>query len=187
MTKSCLLIVAAFSLIVSTFAQTLPPTQASLTPPDGGSFGQSVVGYFTAFNTNLVDTFQSKNGGKIWTGVDSMQGGTVPLANSLGISKRVYKLIGIESVTRTSGVQGGLVSEQVGFNINYDVQDTELTGYFDGGYNLYTTTARNERLYGEIGLRIQKALTEHTYGGIGAGVQVPLNRQVLSAFAGATW
>ena len=148
-----------------------------------GSFFGTVQSYFTSFNTNLDTTFASERG-SIWTGVDSIQGGAVPLANSLGVSYNVWKSISVESVTRNSGIAGTVVSEQGGVGLSFVVHDTKLTGYADLGYALGEP---KEKLYGEIGLRIFKALTTHTFAGVGIGAQLPANRQVFSAIAGFTF
>jgi len=148
-----------------------------------GSFFGTVQSYFTSFNTNLDTTFASERG-SIWTGVDSIQGGSVALANCLGASYKVYKGLSLESVTRNSGIAGTVVSEQSGLGLNFVIHDTKLTGYADFGYALGEA---KDKLYGELGLRVQKALTEHTFAGVSVGAQLPANRQVFSAFAGFTF
>lgn len=155
--------------------------QSNATP--AGSFFGTVQNYFTSFNTNLDATFATERG-SLWTSFDSIQGGRVPLANSLGLSYNVFKAISAESVTRNSGIAGTVLSEQVGLGLNFIVHDTKLTGYADGGYAF---SEPSQKLYGEIGLRVVKALTEHTFAGVGIGLQVPANRQVLSASVGFTF
>jgi hypothetical protein len=169
------------AMCVSAFAQTNPPPPAS-----AQSFFSSVQNYFTAFNTNLDDTFQSR--GNFWTGVDSIQGGDTPLANALGLSYTLYKKIDAHSVTRTGGVAGGLISQQAGLGLSFVVHDARLTLYADAGYELEGAhKSLSDRLYGEVGVRASKALTEHTYAGVGIGGQFPANRQVFSVFAGFTF
>lgn len=158
-----------------------------------GNFFGSVTSYFSSFNTNLDSNFGSERV-SVWTGVDSIQGGTTPLANQLGIGYDVYSTYGadglkktaiqFENVLRNSGVAGTVVSDQAGFGLSFIVHDVKLTAYADAGYDLQ---APHEKIYGEIGLRAFKALTEHTFAGVGIGAQVPANRQVLSVFAGFTF
>ena len=159
-------------------AQTGVPTP----PADNGSFLGTVQSYFTAFNTNLDNTFGASKG-SIWTGVDSIQGGTVSLANSIGVSYNLYKMVSAEGVIRNGGVTGTILSYQGGLGFNFLVHDVRLTAYADGGYG----TSGKDRTYGELGLRAQKALTEHTYAWVGVGAQLPANRQIFSAGVGFTF
>jgi hypothetical protein len=154
------------------------------TPPTAGSFPETVLNYFKTFNTNLDSTFGSSKG-TIWTGVDSLQGAKVPLANNLGIAYDVVGNLSLESGTRNGGVAGTIISEQFGLGYSFIVHDTKLTVYADGGYNF--DALGKDRFYGEIGLRVMKALTEHTFAGVGLGAQLPQNRQVFSVFAGFTF
>jgi hypothetical protein len=177
-----LLSILSFALVACipflTSAQTAPP------PPNNSSFFSSVTGYFSSFDTNNDTTF-SANKGSVWTGVDSIQGGTTTLANALGIDYKLFGPVAVESVTRNSGIAGTLVSENIGFHLSFVVHDTELQLYASGGYDMETAVRKTgDRLFGEFGLRVRKALTTHTYAGVGIGAQVPANRQVFQAFAG---
>lgn len=179
----------------SAFAQLSanPPIQQSISqapplPTSEGNFLQTVQAYFTSFNTNLDSTFATERA-EFAAGVDSIQGGKVPLANSLRVS---YDLPGtnwwhglsLESVTRDGGVAGGFISSQVGLGINFVVHDAKFTVYCDGGYNIVDS---NNREYAEIGIRVSKALTTHTFGGAGVGAILPGNSQTLQLFGGATF
>lgn len=189
--KSVLFLSAALALAIPAKAQTNTPA-----PPAGtGSFFTSVQDYFTSFNTNLDATFGSSRG-SLWTGVDSIQGGDAALANDLGASYNLYKqTLSLETVTRSGGVAGTLMSQQLGFGFNIIVHDARLTLYADGGYDLAAKNGVNlkgkathpDRFYGEIGLRAAKALTEHTYGFVGVAAQLPRNTQVFSAGVGITF
>lgn len=164
------------------------------------SFFNSLGSYFTSFNTNL-DSAVAESRGSLWTGADSLQGGNTPLANSLGLAYYLYAptnsqaRIGLESVTRNSGVAGTLVSEQAGFELGFIVHDVTICIYGDGLYDFQPETHLNKKgkkltdspFDGEIGLRIRKNLTEHTYIGTGIGAQLPQNRQVFSVFTGFTF
>lgn len=157
--------------------------QAQTAPaPGSGSFLSSLNTYFLSFNTNLDSTFASK--GTLWTSADSLQGGDVNLANSLGFSYTVWKSVAAESVTRNSGVAGTLISEQFGLSLSWQVHDVKLSAYADAGYDFHAT---KDKFYGEVGLRVMKALTEHTFAGVGIGAQLPANRQVFSALVGFTF
>lgn len=178
--KKLLTIIAAVALCVSAYSQTN-------TPPDSGSFLQSVTSYFTTFNTNLDSTFGTERG-SIWTGVDSIQGGDAPLANSLGLSYNIWKAVSAESVLRNSGVAGTVLSEQAGFGLSFIVHDAKLTLYADAGYNFQEESTKFEdKLFGELGIRAEKALTTHTFLGVGMGVRVPNSEQVFTAFGGFTF
>ncbi len=166
--------------------------QAQTNTPSGSFLG-TVQDYFTSFNTNYDATFGAERV-TLWTGVDSIQGGATPLANQLGFAYDVYSSTGanglkttavqLENVLRNSGVAGTVVSEQAGLGLSIIVHDVKLTAYADFGYDLQAT---KDKLYGEVGLRAFKALTEHTFAGVGIAAQVPANRQVLSVFAGFTF
>lgn len=182
--------VALFATVGAVNAQTTPPP----------TFFNSVSDYFSSFNTNLDSTFATERA-EIAIGVDSTQGGSVPLANSLRISYTVYQpsnsvtALSIENVLDNSGVAGTLVSEQLGLGFSFLVHDVKLTGYADGLYDFNPATrtnskgkARKDCAFGaEIGLRVQKAMTTHTFSGIGLGVILPRNEQKFQAYTGFTF
>jgi hypothetical protein len=167
-------------------AATVTATAQSTNQPP--SFFNTALSYFTSFNTNLDSTFADAKG-SIWTGVDSMQGARTPLANALGLSYRVYDLISLESVTRNAGVAGTVVSQQFGPSLNFIVHDAKLTLYTHAGYELDAPSGSKlkDKIFGEIGVRVCKALTAHTFAGVGVGAQLPKNTQVFQAFAGITF
>ena len=195
--KEIKLFIALCALCASAFtldAQTSPP-------PSDGNFFNSVTGYFTSFNTNLEADVAAARG-SFWTGADSLQGnGTVPLANSLGLSYNLYQPtnapvhVGLESVTRNSGVAGTIVSEQIGPNLKLIIHDVTLTLAADPFYdfaaqdtkNAKAKTVKADRIGFEVDLRLQKQLTAHTFAGTGIGVQLPKNRQIFQVFAGFTF
>lgn len=169
---------------------TVPCLQAQVStnapPANAGSFFSTVTGYFTAFNPDLTNTFSGK--GTVFTSVDSIQGGAVPLANSLGLSYRLFGPVEAENVLRTSGIAGTVLSDQAGLNLGFQIIDTKLSLYADAGYDIASkTSSTKDQVYGEFGLRVFKALTSHTFGGVGIGVQVPNNAQVFSAYVGFTF
>jgi hypothetical protein len=174
-----------------------PPTS----PPSGASLPGQVLGYFTSFNTNLDSTFAA-NRFDLWAGASSIQGAAVPLVNDIGVSFDVWRpsLLGTnsktslalapEAVIRNGGVAGSLVSLQGGVGVSAIIHDVKATLYLDGGGYLDdkdNPQAFDQRLYGEIGLRVKKAFGQHFYGGVGLGAQFPDSAQVFSAFAGATF
>jgi len=152
-----------------------------------GSFFDTVSGYFTTFNPNLTNTFAAKT--TLWTGVDSVQGGGSTLVNEIGASYNAYGPLSVESVTRDGGVAGTLVSQQIGLGLNFTVIDTRLTLYGDAGYKLDgpSTSKFQDNLYGEIGIRVAKALTEHTFAWVGIGAQFPTKAQVFQGGIGFTF
>ena len=136
-------------------------------PTDTGSFFQSALGYFTGFNTNLAECFTGH--GSFWVGVDSIVGAganSQPMANEIGANFNLYKGFGLEAVERNSGVSGDVMSLQGGLDYSYVIVDTRLTAYVDPGYEL----DQSKFLTG-VGLRIGKALTEHTFAQIGYELQ----------------
>ena len=75
------------------------------------------------------------------------------------------------------------MSGQGGINFGVTVHDTRLEIYGDGG----TYATGTAGLFGEVGLRVKKAVGLHFFLGVGAGAQFPRNSQVFSAFGGATF
>ena len=178
--------IGLIGLILTFTLGTLAPASAQTNPPappaNTGTFFDSVSGYFTSFNPQLETTFTNK--GTFWTSVDSMQGGKNPLANSIGLSYNPWQMVSVEGVFRNSGVAGAVVDAQGGLGLNFKVHDVRLTAYVDGGYGF---AEDEDRIYAEVGVRVLKALTEHTFAGVGVACQLPANRQVLSVFAGFTF
>jgi hypothetical protein len=86
-------------------------------------------------------------------------------------------------------VSGALVSQQVGLSANFKLLDTRLTVYADAGYLLDgpDNSKFQDNLFGEIGLRVSKALTEHTYAWVGLGAQFPTQARVFSGGVGFTF
>ena len=176
-------------LCLSSKAQTNPPT-----------FFNSVESYFSSFNTNLDTTFANERL-ELAIGVDSIQGGSTPIANSLRISYNVYHptngatAISLENVVDNSGIAGTIVSEQFGAGLSFIVHDTKLTLYADALYDFNPHQSLNHKgklttdsaFGGEVGLRVQKALTIHTFAGIGIGAVIPINEQKVQAFTGFTF
>lgn len=194
-------ILITVAIVAILAALTIPSAQAqTVTNQPTGNFFNSVTGYFTSFNTNLEASTAAARG-SLWTGADSLQGGDVPLANSLGLSYNLYQpaaspvRLGFESVTRNSGVAGTIVSQQIGPNLKLIVHDVTITAYADPLYDFAATDTKNakgktvkaDRIGCEIGLRLQKQLTEHTFAGTGVGARLPKNTQVFQVFAGFTF
>lgn len=182
----CALGVSAVSLLAlpasAQLATNAPPVPSTNAIPTGvTSFAQTAMNYFTSFNTNLDDTFGTQRG-EAAAGIDSIQGGKVPMANSLRVSYDLYKIVSVESVTRDGGVSGGFISEQAGAGVNWVIHDAKFTVYCDGGYD-----ETQKKMFGEVGARAEKALTAHTFMGAGIGTQFPRNSQVETAFVGFTF
>jgi len=179
-------IAITLALSLATLALTAPAqtlTNAPAAPPaSSGTFFDSVTGYFSGFNPELAGTFTNR--GQFWTSMDSIQGGSNPLANSIGMSYDVLGKLSLEGVFRNSGAAGAVVDAQGGLGLSFVVTDVKLTAYVDGGYGFAET---KDPAYGEIGVRVLKALTPHTFAGVGIAAQMPANRQVLSAFVGFTF
>lgn len=189
--------IVAFALCVSLQAQfTVDPPSVSVTnvqaqgnpplPTDTPSFFATAQQYFTSFNTNLDNTFIER--GEIAVGVVSIQGGGVNLANEVRGSYVAYKALSIDAAFRDAGIAGTFVSEQLGLSANYVVHDAKFTVYMDGLYHQEKPTAGNSRLTGELGIRVQKALTQHTFAGVEAAVQFSKGQpRVFGTFAGFTF
>jgi hypothetical protein len=155
-------------------------------PTGAPSFFNSVQNYFTTFNPELDSTFGEQKG-EFAIGIDSIQGTGVNLANSLRLSYNIYKSVGVDAVVRDTGVSGLLVSAQVGPSLNFVVHDAKLSLYAHIGHRQEEASDEPEKIYGEVGVRISKALTKHTFAGIGMGVQTPGSVRTFSAFTGFTF
>lgn len=151
-------------------------------PVNNITFFQSLQAYFTTFNPELESTFASNNF-CAWAGVSSVQGAGVPLQNEIGFSATVKKSFSTEVVFHDAGVAGVIVNVQAGPAFNFVVHDTKLTLYGHGGYNI-SSEVDGDRVYGEFGVRVQKALTKNTFAGLGMGVQVPRGTRVFTVFTG---
>lgn len=179
--KKQILLALLLSVSSSLVAQVVPinlPANVPVIPTDQTSFINSAIGYFSAFNTNLLWLDR----GEVVTGVDSIQNSSVNLANSLRVSYDIWKVVSAEVGIRNSGIAGTIVDYKGGIGLNFKVVDTKLTLYGDGGYSRV-----DRRALGEFGIRVSKKLTSHTFAGIGLGVIVPQNAQVFQAFAGVSW
>jgi len=156
------------------------------------SFFTTVTKYFTEFNPNLTNTFGAHKG-EAWTSVDSIQGNgsdSAKLADAIGLQYSVYDHLSLENVLRTSGIAGVIVSDQLGLGINFVLVDAKITLYGDVGYTLEnnrTFANFKDSLFGEVGVRAKKALTENTYAGVGLGVQLPNASQVYQFMVGFTF
>jgi hypothetical protein len=156
------------------------------TPPTSSTFFTDAAGYFSTFNTNNVGCFTNRL--SVWTGVDSIQGGGAPLANEFGVGYEVLGNLSFESVTRSSGVAGTLVSQQGGVGYGFKIQDVRLTPFVGGGYSIYWPKGSSgSRIFGEVGARVAKALSIHTFAWVGIGAQLPANRQVFCSGVGFTF
>ena len=156
-------------------------------PTSEASFISTAFGYFTSFNPELSGTFTNK--GAVWAGVDSILGGPPgepSLVNELGASYNVYKTLAGEMVLRNANVAGTVDSLQGGLSYGLILVDTRVAAYADGGYDWNLS-----KMYGEVGLRVQKALTAHTFAGVSYGVQILGTKgsppQVLGAQVGFTF
>lgn len=165
----------------------LPVVAQTNTPPqDAKQFYQTAMDWVTKFNPDLDGSF-TNNHGQLYMGVDNLQGSAANLADDIGISYKIWKSISLESNTRTTGIAGTILSEGFGFGLNFPIHDAQLTLYAEGVANLYKGVATSDRFCGEIGLRLQKALTTRTFAYIGIAAQLPKNAQVFSAGAGFTF
>ena len=192
-----LLTVTALSFTLSFTATAQLATNPPAPPTGMAGLGQTVLDYFTVFNTNLDSTF-GDNRFCLWTGASSVQNSpSGSLMNDLGASYDLWRptpstnsttktAISLELDTRNGGVAGSLVSAQAGAGFSVIIHDVRATLYLDGGAYLDKTVNRNS-FFGEVGVRVFKAFGAHFFGGVGMGAQFPDNRQVFSAFAGATF
>lgn len=172
---------------------TLTLSAQTNTPPAPASLPDTILGYFSSFDTNLV-TFENRF--DLWTGASSIQGAATPLVNDIGLSYDLYHssttnrgsghiAFDLENTIRNSGVAGSVISEQGGLGFNVIVWDTKLTLYGNGGY--FLDRGESHKVYGEVGLRAKKGIGQHFYLGVGVGAQFPLSRQIYSAFTGVTF
>lgn len=159
--------IIGIGLLTAALPPALAQTNTAPVPTDEGSFLSTVGSYFTSFNTNLSTTFTNK--GAAWAGVDSNIGGgkAPPVVNELGVSYAIAGAFAGEVVLRNGGVAGVVDSLQGGVDYSIVLVDTKLGAYLDGGYSW-----DNKKAYGEIGVRVMKALTTHTFAYVNYGVQV---------------
>ncbi len=154
------------------------------------SFFGTVSSYFTTHNLELTNTFGAHKG-EAWTSLDSIQGNgstSAKLADAIGLQYSVYDHLSLENVLRTSGIAGTIVGDQFGLGINFVIIDTKLTLYGDAGYNLENSSPKfKDNLFGEIGVRAKKALTDNTFAGVGLGVRIPNASQVYQVMVGFTF
>jgi hypothetical protein len=175
---------ATLALCLTASAQQVqpPPIESVLTNTPVGSFFGSVTKFFTTFNPDLTNVFASARG-QVWLGAEYVSG--LNTAASLGLEYPIWKSISLESVTRNAGVAGTILSQQGGVGLSFNLNDVQLTGYVDGGYDLH-----NNRAYAAIGARVKKALTAHTFVGVGIETQFSGHKDnvpVLSALLGFTF
>jgi hypothetical protein len=159
----------------------LPASAQETNVPPSTTFFQSVTGYFSSFNTNLL-TFQLDRA-SVWASVDWQSG--VNVSASLGLEYRLGKsALSLESVTRNANIAGTIVGQQAGLGLNFTVHDVRLTGYVDGGYDF-----TKDKMFCEIGARAKKALTDHTFIGVGIGARIQKQSPapVFSIFTGFTF
>lgn len=164
---------AAALVLVPYFLVLAPASRAQTTtnvPPES-TFFNSVLNYFSAFDTNST-TFATDTV-DLWAGADTVNNQN--LAASLGLellpfrasTNSVAQNLSLESVTRNATVAGTIVSEQAGIGYNYSFHDTRLTGYVDAGYRFDTA-----QTYVAPGIRVKKALSANTYAGVGLELPV---------------
>lgn len=143
------------------------------------SFFATAEGYVSSFNTNLL-TFRTNDTVDVWTGMEYVSG--VNTAASLGISYNAIALktatLGLESITRNAGINGVILSQAAGLNIQKVYYDTKFEGYVNGGYDFSL-----RQPVGEVGARIFKALTDNTFAGIGIGERFGLKVSSFPTFS----
>jgi len=152
-------------------------------------FVTQVTQWIASFNTNY-DVAIAACKMRLWTGVDSVQGGNESLVNEIGVSYDALtknKVLSLEAVERNGGVAGTLISVQGGASLNFLVHDFMLSLYCDGGKymdNIVSDKGKKNEMFGEIGIRGFKALGPNTYTGVGLGTQFPTSRQLYMAYVG---
>ncbi len=188
MNKIKIVMAAALCIGLSQFNSLLAQTDTNTPPiPSGtGSFFDTAKNYFTSFNTNNDDTFGLAKG-EVAVGIDSIQGGGATLANSVRVSYNAYKSVGVDAVVLDGGVAGTIIGYQVGPALNFVIHDAKLSLYGHAGYRQEKIANDPQQLYGEIGVRVSKALTAHTFAGVGVGVRLPNQERIFSAFTGFTF
>lgn len=191
---SSVLTIALLSAGLTLSAQTMP-TNAPAPPVNVAGIGTQAFQWLTAFNTNLVSTFENR--GEFWTAVVSEQGGVAPILNELG---GCYDLFAgslnttngthvcgfIEANERNTGVSGTIASVQGGPGFAYNVWDVRFSLSADFGDNFSKATSQ-DRMYGEATFCISKALGAHWATGLGFFHQFPNNVSGLFARLTATF
>lgn len=150
-------------------------------------FASTVLSYFTSFNPDLTNSFQSSKG-YAYAGVDSLQGWNgITLANSIVIDYKIWGGLAVDAYTRNGGVSGTIISQSVGACFNLPIKDVNVAVFAHGGYDFNavdTIEKKADKFYGEIGIRAMKALTTHTFAGVSLSTILPGSRQSVGAFAG---
>lgn len=174
-----------FGLIIGLLSPVLVKAQTNITT---GFFTQ-VTEWISSFNTNY-DVAIAASKVRLWTGVDSVQGGNATLVNEIGVSYDAItknKLLSIEAVERNGGVAGTLISIQGGLSVNILIHDFELSLYVDGGKymdGVLNDKGKKNEMFGEVGIRALKSLGPNTYTGVGLGTQFPTSHQLYMAYVG---
>jgi hypothetical protein len=165
-------------------AQSLSTTNAATNPQ---TFFGSVGNYLTSSNPNLPIRGQAE----IALGMAYQSGVNIasdfsarykfPLATNSGVL--------FESVTRNAGINGVIVSEQVGAGYYYlpaATPDTELSAVLLGGYRLDNRSAAFTAC-----LDVRKSLTANTFAGVRLGFEHDgsgsPDAPVLTAYTGFTF
>jgi len=146
---------------------TLSPVPTADIPTSDSSLLATVQGFFTSFTG--LQTFQTNDTLEIWTGAEQVGGNNTAATLGLSynpqfthISTNIF--IGLESETRAAGVGGTVLSQNLGLNAHYVYKDVEFMAFVDASYEL-NRLAGTSPLAGEFGVRVFKALTDHTFTG----------------------
>lgn len=123
------------------------------------NFFDSFAGYFTSFNTNLL-TFQQNDRVDFRLGTANVNNQN--MRATFGASVNVWKGLAIEADVHNASALGTIVAYEAGAGWSFVKWDTKLTAYLHVGYDVDAASA-----YVAPGLRVQKALTDHTFAGIG--------------------
>jgi hypothetical protein len=146
---------------------TLSPVPTADIPTSDSSLLTTVQGFFTSFTG--LQTFQTNDTIEIYTGAEQVGGNNT--AATLGISYNpsfthitTNIFIGIDSETRAAGVGGTILSQNIGINAHYVYKDVEFQAFIDASYE-FNRSANSSPLAAEVGVRVWKALTDHTFTG----------------------
>ena len=185
--KKTLALIAAIALPLFTHAQT------NQVPSSASNAFQTIFDWFTAVNPELDGVFTNTSA-MLWSGIDSVQGANSTLQNEIGLSYQFGKSfpISLEAVTRNGGVAGVVISQGIGLDLSWNIRDMRFSAYADGVYYLADNEVPGnvpnpkfkDKIAGEVGLRVFKAMGKFTYGYVLIGAQFPTSRQVLGAGIG---
>lgn len=137
--------------------------QTPIPAPDGQTFPQTVVQYFTSHNTNL-HTFDTD---KLEVNIGADYVNNINTASSLGVQYLPKRWLLVESITKNAGIAGTILSQQAGAGVTVNYYDVRLSAILDLGYDFSF-----RRGFAEPRFEAKKAATDNTFFGVSIGPKI---------------